>query len=78
MTMKFLACSLIAVLAATTGCAMCGSPFDYTYSAHGGRWERDDPVEGRVGSAFAPAGAKADPTRPSTGSSRSQRPPCAE
>jgi hypothetical protein len=48
--------SLLAVLAVTTGCAMCGSPFDYSYSAHGGRWQRDDPDCGRVGSLFDPAG----------------------
>jgi hypothetical protein len=39
------------------GCAMCGSQDDYTYAAFGGRWQRDDPINGRVGSAFAPAGA---------------------
>ena len=26
-------------------------------SAYGGRWQRDDPINGRVGSIFAPAGA---------------------
>jgi hypothetical protein len=39
------------------GCAMCPSPYDYDYAAQGGRWERHDPVHGRVGSAFEPSGA---------------------
>ena len=37
-----------------SGCAMCGNCDDYSYSAHGGRWERLDPCHGRVGSAFTP------------------------
>jgi hypothetical protein len=41
----------------STGCAMCNSEHDYTYGAYGGRWQRDDPVHGRVGSAFSPLGA---------------------
>ncbi len=49
-------CSLLALLAATTGCALCGSPFDYTYSTYGGKWQRDDETSGRVGSLFEPAG----------------------
>jgi hypothetical protein len=53
----FLTGSLIAILATTAGCAMCGSPFDYSYSAYGGRWQRDDPDCGRVGSLFDPAGS---------------------
>ena len=51
-----LMCSLLALLAATTGCAMCGSPFDYTYSTYGGKWQREDEMSGRVGSLFEPAG----------------------
>lgn len=53
---RLFACSLLALLAATTGCALCSSPFDYTYSAHGGKWEREDETSGRVGSLFDPAG----------------------
>jgi hypothetical protein len=53
---QLLTCSLLALLAATTGCAMCGSPFDYTYSTYGGKWQRDDETSGRVGSLFEPAG----------------------
>jgi hypothetical protein len=49
------ACSLIALLAAATGCATCGSPFDYSYAAYGGKWQRGDSDEGRVGSALDPA-----------------------
>jgi hypothetical protein len=40
----------------TTGCAMCSSCLDDTYAAYGGKWQRADPVQGRVGSAFDPAG----------------------
>ncbi|MGE0755371.1 MAG: hypothetical protein AB7F89_01275 [Pirellulaceae bacterium] len=47
-----LACVLL--LLATSGCAICGSCDDYTYSAEGGLWQRLDPVYGRVGSAFTP------------------------
>lgn len=43
------------LLAASSGCAVCSSMFDYDYSAHGGRWERGDRAYGRVGSAFAAA-----------------------
>ena len=56
MKRQLLKCSLIALLAATTGCAMCGSPFDYTYSTYGGKWQREDETSGRVGSLFEPAG----------------------
>lgn len=52
-----LAGSLIALLAALSGCAMCGSPFDYSYSAYGGSWQRVDQDQGRVGSLFDPADA---------------------
>jgi catechol 2,3-dioxygenase-like lactoylglutathione lyase family enzyme len=44
------------LIAASSGCAICASPFDKTYSAYGGRWQRDDMQHGRVGSAFYPAG----------------------
>ena len=49
--------SLLLLSLLATGCAMCPGPDDYTYSAFGGRWQRDDMVEGRVGSAFAPSGS---------------------
>lgn len=53
------ACLLVAslvMLANAMGCAMCCSPYDCSYSAHGGRWERSNINSGRVGSAFEPAG----------------------
>lgn len=43
------------MLTASSGCAVCSSLLDYDYSAHGGRWERGDRVQGRVGSAFLAA-----------------------
>ena len=36
------------------GCAMPEHPYDDDYAAFGGRWERQDPAHGRVGSAFTP------------------------
>ena len=39
------------------GCAFCASPFDNHYGAEGGVWDRQNPTEGRVGSAFSNAGA---------------------
>ena len=45
------------------GCAFCASPFDEHYGAEGGVWERRNPTEGRVGSAFSSAGsAVGEPT----------------
>jgi len=46
------------VLAGTTGCAMCDNAQDWTYSAFGGKWQRDDPSGGRVASLFDPAGGQ--------------------
>jgi hypothetical protein len=43
-----------------SGCAMCCAPYDNHYPAVGGRWVRDNPTEGRVGSAFAPAGHRVE------------------
>ena len=46
------------VLAGLTGCAMCDNSQDGTYPAFGGKWQRDNPVSGRVGSLFDPAGVQ--------------------
>lgn len=46
----------ILVLAGTSGCAMCDNVEDGTYAAFGGKWQRDNPTSGRVGSVFDPAG----------------------
>ncbi|MBC8876764.1 MAG: hypothetical protein H8E44_45630 [Planctomycetes bacterium] len=43
---------MAALLTVSAGCAMCGSPHDCTYSAYGGRWQRADPSNGRVGSVL--------------------------
>ncbi len=51
--MSLLAISLIST---NVGCALCSSCDDYSYGAFGGLWERTDMVNGRVGSAFSPAG----------------------
>lgn len=49
---------LAALLAVTSGCAIGSSSDDCTYSAYGGRWQRSDPCNGRVGSVFDPADAQ--------------------
>lgn len=51
--------SMLATLflaASSVGCSVCCTPFDYAYPAYGGKWERTDRFNGRVGSAFEPAG----------------------
>ena len=49
---------LIISASLSMGCAMCCSPYDYAYGYYGGAWQRDDLCNGRVGSAFAPAGSQ--------------------
>jgi hypothetical protein len=46
------------MLAGLTGCAMCDNGQDSSYAAFGGKWQRDNPYSGRVGSAFDPAGMR--------------------
>ena len=40
------------------GCRVCDSCDDCAYPTYGGSWERTNRNHGRVGSVFAPAGAK--------------------
>jgi hypothetical protein len=47
---------IMGLLLSTSGCAICSSPYDHHFSAHGGYWERHDPSDGRVGSILHPAG----------------------
>ena len=55
------ALSLVAcTLGFSSGCAMCCAPFDYDYQSVTGRWVRNNPSSGRVGSAFDEAGGPAD------------------
>ena len=44
----------------SSGCAMCCAPFDFDYQSVTGRWARQNPSGGRVGSAFDEAGAPSD------------------
>ena len=37
----------------SSGCALCYTPYDYQYSAFGGVQEREDRVQGRVGSILS-------------------------
>lgn len=55
MARKLRSLLLMGMVAFSGGCTLCCAPFDYEYSAYGGRWERGDRCNGRVGSAFAPA-----------------------
>ena len=48
------------MLGLSSGCAMCCAPFDYDYQSVAGRWVRNNPSSGRVGSAFDEAGGPAD------------------
>lgn len=48
---------LVAFASMSMGCAMCCSPYDNAYGYYGGRWQRDDLCNGRVGSVYAPAGS---------------------
>ena len=59
----FLLGLLIASASMSMGCAMCCSPYDYAYPYYGGRWQRDNLCNGRVGSAFDPAGSPVIPTK---------------
>jgi hypothetical protein len=51
---------VMGLLAMSGGCAMCCAPFDYNYQSVAGRWVRNNPTSGRVGSVFDEAGAPAD------------------
>ncbi|QDS88156.1 hypothetical protein EC9_23430 [Rosistilla ulvae] len=53
-----LACTALVGLTLLGGCRICGSDDDCAYPAYGGSWERTNRNHGRVGSVFAPAGAK--------------------
>ena len=52
------ACLLVAPLA---GCTICPSPYDCDYGFYGGSWQRHEPSQGRVGSAFNNAGSPVNP-----------------
>jgi hypothetical protein len=42
------------------GCSICCAPYDCNYPYTGGRWVRDNPAYGRVGSAFEPVGTRVE------------------
>ena len=56
--------AVILGLAGMTGCTLCCAPFDDHYLYSGGRWVRDNPAHGRVGSAFDPAGHRIEGEAP--------------
>src|SRR6185295_17138295 len=49
--------SLLGLALLVSGCAMCCAPYDCDYPYVGGRWVRNNPSSGRVGSIFDEAGA---------------------
>ena len=49
--------SLLGLALLVSGCAMCCAPYDCDYPYVGGRWVRNNPSSGRVGSVFDEAGA---------------------
>ena len=55
---ELLAGAAFAGLLMLGGCRICESTDDCAYPAYGGSWQRTIPNHGRVGSIFAPAGAK--------------------
>src|SRR5438552_8343207 len=65
---------LIASASLSTGCATCCHPYDYAYGYYGGAWQRDDLCNGRVGSAFAPAGSRVIQTKQQGESTPSEGP----
>jgi hypothetical protein len=66
---RFLLLLLCSSLIPSGGCTICQHHEDLTYAAFGGVWERQDPIGGRVGSAFDPAEG------PYSGGRRSDPPP---
>ena len=65
MSMTHLTTTLLIVgLLVTSGCAICASPGDDEYAAYGGRWQRTDRNNGRVGSVLDPAGVQPDSSPP--------------
>ena len=45
----------VCVISSIVGCSMCDDLEDSNYPTFGGKWERADQRNGRVGSAFEPA-----------------------
>ena len=54
MLRKMLAFVLLSLAISASGCAMCDSPYDYSYSAYGGTCCKNLPSCGRAGSVFTP------------------------
>ncbi|MDX1945194.1 MAG: hypothetical protein SFU86_07295 [Pirellulaceae bacterium] len=57
---RLLGLALLLPILASSGCAICCAPYDYHYPYVGGRWVRDNPTCGRVGSVFEPAGSRVE------------------
>lgn len=51
-----IACVALVVSLSTTGCSLPASGYLHDYAGVGGKWQRTDPVQGRVGSLLSDAG----------------------
>lgn len=56
--MKYLFLTTVCMLAlSASGCSMCSPGFLDDYATVGGKWQRSDPTQGRVGSIFSDPGS---------------------
>lgn len=65
---------LIGSASLSMGCAMCCGPYDNAYGYYGGKWQRDDLCNGRVGSVYAPAGSPVYTAKEQDESTQSEEP----
>lgn len=56
---RFAAILVTVLLGSASGCRLCCDSEDIAYPAYGGVWERIERNQGRVGSLYDPAGARA-------------------
>ena len=57
-----IACLAVIVCCGLTGCSSCCGPYDYHYPTFGGKHQRVDPTNGRVGSVFSDPNATFGPS----------------
>ncbi len=56
--MRFIVAAIFTLwMSFSSGCSMCSRGYLDDYATVGGKWQRSDPVQGRVGSIFSDAGA---------------------
>lgn len=57
--MRSLCLLVLAVSSVTLGCSICPEGYMDDYATVGGKWQRSDPANGRVGSVFSDPGTVA-------------------